>query len=106
MKLIIGLDATLRDQGVIINDHIIYRNDPNPNWGGEVAIYVKNGLPEPVIKIKSNESELLALEFSPDHGKPLSLYAGTQVAPHVVVIVKVKLQTNRCLLSLALFCLL
>ena len=36
---------------------------------GGVAIYVKESLPEPVVRIKGNELELLALEFSPNHGR-------------------------------------
>ena len=63
-------DATVKDQDVSINGYRIYRNDCNPNGGGGVATYVKESVPEPVVRIKGNELELLALAFSPNHGKP------------------------------------
>ena len=45
--------------------------------GGDVAVCVKESLPEPVVRIKGNELELSALEFLPNHGKPFLLFAGT-----------------------------
>ena len=63
------LGATVKDQDVSIGGNNIYRNDRNPNVG-RMGIYVKEGLPELVAKITNNELELLALEFSPNHGKP------------------------------------
>ena len=63
------LDETVRDSDVNINGYNIYRNDRNANGGG-VAIYVKESLPEPTVKIKSDKLELVALEFTSDHTKP------------------------------------
>ena len=40
-----------------------------------MAIYVKESLPEPAVRIKGNELELLALEFLPNHGKPFFVVA-------------------------------
>ena len=45
------------------------------NLRNEVAIYVKESLPEPAVRIKGNELELLALEFLPNHGKPFFVVA-------------------------------
>ena len=55
-----------------INGYNIYRNDRNANGGG-VAIYVKESLSEPNVKIKSDKLELVALEFTSDHAKPFLL---------------------------------
>ena len=63
------LDETVRDSDVNINGYNIYRNDRNTNGGG-VAIYVKESLSEPTLKIKSDKLELVALEFTPNHAKP------------------------------------
>ena len=63
------LDETVRDSCVNINGYSIYRNYRNANGGG-VAIYVKESLPEPTVKIKSDKLELVALEFTSDHAKP------------------------------------
>ena len=63
------LDETVRDSDVNINGYNIYRNDRNTNGGG-VAIYVKESLSEPTVKIKSDKLELVALEFTPNHAKP------------------------------------
>ena len=60
------LDETVRDSDVNINGYNIYRNDRNTNGGG-VAIYVKESLSEPTVKIKSDKLELVALEFTPNH---------------------------------------
>ena len=49
-----------------INGYNIYRNDRNANGGG-VAIYVKESLSEPTVKIKSDKLELVALEFTSNH---------------------------------------
>ena len=63
------LDETVRDSDVNINGYSIYRNDRNANGGG-VAIYVKESLSEPTVKIKSDKLELVALEFTSNHAKP------------------------------------
>ena len=47
----------------------MYRNDGDNNDEG-VAIYVKESLPEPTVKIISNKLELIELEFNPNHAKP------------------------------------
>ena len=44
--------------------------DRDCNGGGE-AMYVKESLPEPTIKLTSDKLELIALEVSPsDHARP------------------------------------
>ena len=63
------LDKTISDSEVSISGCNIFRNDRDVNGGG-VAIYVKVGLPEPTIKIKSNKLELISLEIAPQHAKP------------------------------------
>ncbi len=63
------LDETVRDSDVNINGYNIYRNDRNANGGG-VAMYVKDNISDPIIKIKSDKLELLALEFTANHAKP------------------------------------
>ena len=48
----------------------MYRKDRDCNGGG-VAMYVKESLPEPTIKLTSNKLELIALEVSPSyHARP------------------------------------
>ena len=74
------LDETVRDSDVNINGYNIYRNDRNANGGG-VAIYVKESLSEPTVKIKSDKLELVALEFTSNHAKPFSLCAGNVLQP-------------------------
>ena len=46
-----------------------YRPQYDVNCGG-VAIYVKASLPEPTVKIKSENLELISLEIAPQHSKP------------------------------------
>eukprot|EP00794_Sanderia_malayensis_P002566 gene2566-biopygen2105 len=62
------LDETVRDSDVNINGYNIYRNDRNANGGG-VAMYVKENISDPILKIKSDKLELLALEFTANHGQ-------------------------------------
>ena len=57
---------------VSIEGYRIFRNDRDANRGG-VAIYVKNSLPEPKFKLKSDNLELLSGEISPGHAKPFLL---------------------------------
>ena len=63
------LDETVRDSDVNIDGYNIYRNDRNANGGG-VAIYLKESLSEPTVKIKSDKLELVALKFTSNHTKP------------------------------------
>ena len=56
------------DNKVAIPGYKIYRNDRNKNGGG-VAVYVKDELPEPKVKLKSSNLELLCLEFTPLHAQ-------------------------------------
>lgn len=63
------LDKTVRDSDVSIQGYNIYRNDRDSNGGG-VAIYVKESLPEPKVKIISNKLEPIELEFNTIHAKP------------------------------------
>ena len=63
------LDETISDSEVSINGYNIFRNDRDVNGGG-VAIYVKASLPEPTVKIKNENLELISLEIAPQHAKP------------------------------------
>ena len=63
------LDKTISDSEVSISGYNIFRNDRNLNGGG-VAIYVKASLPEPTVRIKSENLELISLEIAPKHAKP------------------------------------
>ena len=56
----------MTDSDVSITGYKILRNDQDLNRGG-VAIYVKESLPEPSIKLKSASLELLVLELKPEH---------------------------------------
>ena len=47
------LDKTISHSEVNINGYNIFRNDRDVNGGG-VAIYVKASLPEPKVRIKSD----------------------------------------------------
>ena len=63
----------MNDSEVSIHVYRIYRNDRDCNGGG-VAVYVRENLPEPIIKIKSEKLELISLEVSHDiHAKSLHL---------------------------------
>ncbi len=63
------LDKAIEDSSIFIEGYRIYRNDRNENGGG-VAIYVKDSLPEPEVKLTSDKLELLTLEVSPNsHAK-------------------------------------
>ena len=71
---IIGLSETQFDENigyaeVSIEGYKIFRNDRN-TYGGGVAIYVKNTLPEPKIKQNSNKIELLSLEIKKQNARP------------------------------------
>ena len=66
------LDNTISDPMVSIEGFRIFRNDRNANGGG-VAIYVKNSIPEPVVKLKSDNLELLSMEIFPGHARPFHL---------------------------------
>ena len=52
------LEPLIDDKEVTIPSYKIYRNDRNKNGGG-VAIYVKDDLPEPKVRLKSSTLELL-----------------------------------------------
>ena len=62
------LEPLTDDKEVTILGYKTYRNDSNEN-SGNVAIYVKDDLPEPKIRLKSSNLELLCLEFTPRHSK-------------------------------------
>ena len=63
------LDKTISDSEINISGYNIFRNDRDVNGGG-VAIYVKTSLPEPAVRIKSDNLELISLEIAPKHAKP------------------------------------
>ena len=60
------LDKTIIDSEVSISGYNIFRNVN----GGGVVIYVKASLPEPTVRIKSENLELISLEIAPKHAKP------------------------------------
>ena len=62
------IEPLIDDKEVTIPGYKVYRNDRNKNGGG-VAIYIKDDLPEPKIRLMSNNLELLCLEFTPRHAK-------------------------------------
>ena len=67
------LDSKVNDSEVSIHGYRIFRNDRDSNGGG-VAVYVRENLPEPIIKIKSDKLELISLEVSHNiHAKSLHL---------------------------------
>ena len=79
-KDIIGLSETLlgktiSDCEVNISDNNIFRNDRDVNGGG-AAIYIKASLPEPTVRIKSGDLELISLEIAPKHAKPFLVVCG------------------------------
>ena len=55
------LGETVRDSEVNTHGYNIYKNDRVINSGG-VAIYVKESLPEPTVKIISDKLGLIAFE--------------------------------------------
>ena len=57
------------DNEVKIDGYNLFRRDRNRNSGG-VAIYVKESLPPPVVKLKSDTLELISLEIKQNHAKP------------------------------------
>ena len=65
----IRLDEKVRESDVNIHGYNIYRNDHESNGGG-VAIYVKESLHEPTVKVITDKLELIELEFNPIHAKP------------------------------------
>ena len=68
------LEPLIDDNEVAIPGYKIYRNDRNKNGGG-VAVYVKDELPEPKVKLGSSNLELLCLEFTPLHAKAFFVIA-------------------------------
>ena len=63
---IIGLSETRLDKIISYSvisaeGYRIYRNDRNGIWGG-VTMYVKESLPEPTIKLRTDKLELIALD--------------------------------------------
>ena len=74
------LDEAVRDSDVNINGCDIYSNDRNANGGG-VAIYVKESLSEPTVKIKSDKLSWLHLNSHKIMPNPFSLFAGTVLQP-------------------------
>ena len=70
---IIGLSETrlneqIKDSEVNITCYCIFRNDRDENGGG-VVLYVKESLPYPTVKLKSEKLELLTVEISPTQAK-------------------------------------
>ena len=64
------LDKTFPDSVLFMEGYRIYRKDRDGNGRG-VAMYVKESLPEPTIKLTRDKLELIALEVSPsDHARP------------------------------------
>ena len=53
----------------------IFHNDRD-TFGGGVAIYVKDSLPEPTIELKSDKLELLSLKIKPKNAKSFLLFVG------------------------------
>ena len=67
------LDSKVNESEVSIHGYRIFWNDRDSNGGG-VAVYVRENLPEPIIKIKSDKLELISLEVSHNiHAKSLHL---------------------------------
>ena len=60
------LGKTISDTSVSIEGYRMYHNDRDINGGG-VAIYIKDSVPEPVLKITSKKLEFLSLEIQPSH---------------------------------------
>ena len=56
------LENKAEDHELSIERYRIFRNDRDSNGGG-VAIYVKDSLPAPTIKLKSDKQELPSLEI-------------------------------------------
>ena len=50
----------------------IYKNNRDINYGG-VAMYVKESLPRPTVKIVSDKLELIELEICPVHARPFQI---------------------------------
>ena len=63
------LDSEITDNEVKIDGYNLFRRDRNRNGGG-VDIYVKESLPPPVVKLKSDTLELISLEIKKNHAKP------------------------------------
>ena len=57
------LDSKVNNSEVSIHGYRIHRNDRDSN-GREIAVYVRENLPEPITKIKSDKLELISLEVS------------------------------------------
>ena len=66
------LDSTVTDRKVCIVGYRIFRNDRDADGGG-VPIYVKSSFPEPKMKLKSVNFELLSVEISTECAKPFLL---------------------------------
>ena len=58
------LEPLVDDKEVAIPGCKIYRRD-RKKYGGGVAIYVKDNLPEPKISLRDSNLELVCLEFTP-----------------------------------------
>ena len=64
----VSLGTLHTHSSVMIEGYNIYRNDRNQQGGG-VAFYVKETIPDPIIKIKSDSLEIICLEVAPKNGK-------------------------------------
>ena len=64
------LEPLVDDKEVAIPGYKIYRRDRN-KYGGGVAIYVKDNLPEPKISLRGSNPELIGLEFTPTSCKSI-----------------------------------
>ena len=78
------LDKTISDSEVNINGYNIFRNDRDVNGGG-VAIYVKTSLPEPKVRIKSDNLELISLEIAPSMQNHFSLFVGIDLQQQMML---------------------
>ena len=66
------LDDKITDSDVSIAGYKIFRNDRDLDGGG-IAIYIKESLPEPSIKLKNASLELFIHELEPEHSKSFFL---------------------------------
>ena len=69
------LDNKTEDHELSVEGYKIFRNGCDSNAGG-VAIYVKDSLPVPTVKVKSDKLELLSLEIKQTNARSFFLVCG------------------------------